>query len=110
MPEPLHPPFASGSITIPRQLQRWLDINSQGGELTRSRFYLTLPAFSVSVNWIGVSDIVAAFNFESPKNFSIPCSVSAAPINVPVVFNVIDSIANQTGTVIGTETNGGIIQ
>lgn len=110
MPQPLAPPFATGSITIPRQLQRWLDINPQGGQLTRSRYFLTLPSFSVSVNWVGVSDIVAAFNFEAPKNFSIPCSVNAAPIATPVVFNVIDSVANQTGTVIGVSEGGGIIQ
>lgn len=73
MPTPNFPPFANepGATTQPRQLQRWLDVNLQGGDLGRGRYYLTLPTFSVNVNWIGVSDIVAAYNFEGPNNFSL---------------------------------------
>ena len=71
MPEFLHPPYAPGAILQPRQLNRWLDINAQNGPLDRSRYYITLPAFSTVVNWLGYSDIVASFNFEAPNSFSL---------------------------------------
>jgi hypothetical protein len=108
MPEPLHPPFAQGSTSIPRQLQRWLDINPQGGALTRCRYYITMPAFSQATNWIGVSDIVVAFNFEAPKAFSIPCNVNAVANAVPTVYNVVNLVQNQTGTIIGAEGGQGM--
>ena len=69
---PLVPPPLSdtGAWAIPRTLQRWLDVNPIT-HLTRTQGYITLPAFNVNVNWLGYSDIVAAFNFEGPNNFSL---------------------------------------
>jgi hypothetical protein len=69
---PLVPPPLSdtGAWSIPRTLQRWLDVNPIT-HLTRTQGYITLPAFNVNVNWLGYSDIVAAFNFEGPNNFSL---------------------------------------
>lgn len=45
MPEPLHPPYG---ILQPRTLVRWLDINSQNGPLTRSRYFFTVPAYNIA--------------------------------------------------------------
>lgn len=69
---PLTPPPISdkGAWSIPRMLQRWLDINPIG-KLTRTETFITLPSFSVDVTWQGYSDIVASFNFEGPNNFSL---------------------------------------
>lgn len=72
MSAPLVPPPAddSGALSYPRTLQQWLDPNPVT-KLDRVGTYLTLPAFSVTVDWLGYSDIVAAFNFECSKNFSL---------------------------------------
>jgi hypothetical protein len=72
MSYPLVPPPLSdtGAWSIPRTLQRWLDINPIT-RLTRTQAYITLPAFNVNVNWLGFSDIVASFNYEGPNNFSL---------------------------------------
>ena len=81
MPEPLHPPYSAGSLTIPRTLIRWLDINPQNGQLTRTQSYITLPAFTGNgESWNGYSDIVTSFNFEAPNNFSLLVG-SAIPVN-----------------------------
>ena len=65
------PPLSdTGAWSIPRTLQRWLDVNPIT-HLTRTQGYITLPAFNVDVNWLGYSDIVVAFNFEGPNNFSL---------------------------------------
>lgn len=79
MPEPTHPPYSQGAQAIPRMLNRWLDINAQNGPLTRTLSYITLPAFSVAVDWKGYSELVAAFNYEGPNNFTLK--------SVPVVTN-----------------------
>lgn len=72
MPEPTHPPYVSGATTIPRQLKRWLDINPQNGQLTRTRYFLTLPGFQITpVNWRGFSEIIAEWHVTSPNNFSL---------------------------------------
>lgn len=71
MPEPLHPPFVAAAQAIPRQLNRWLDVNPQGGPLGRTQTYITLPSFSQAFTWNGYSEIVASFNFEGPNNFSL---------------------------------------
>ncbi len=82
MPEQQHPPYASGSLTIPRTLLRWLDINFQNGPLYRTSTFVVLPAFtSTNGTWNGYSDIVAAFNFEGPNNFSL------TGITVPPTIN-----------------------
>lgn len=72
MSYPLVPPPASdtGAWSIPRTLQRWLDVNPATC-LTRTQAFITLPAFNVAVNWLGYSDIIAAFNYEGPNNFSL---------------------------------------
>lgn len=108
MPEPLHPPYAAGAITIPRQLNRWLDVNQQNGPLTRARYFILLPAFTVTGTWIGVSDIVAAFNFEATNNFSIPCNVAMGQTTLPTAFQVVNVGSIQNGSVIGNQNGEGI--
>src|ERR1700748_2355871 len=82
-PEPIYPPPQNepGALTQPRQLQRWLDTNIQGGALSRSREFITVPTFSEPVVHIGESDIIVAFNFESPNNFSFVCSAEVITQN-----------------------------
>lgn len=72
MSAPLSPPDTteSGAITIPRQLQRWLDIN-RVTKLDRTQGYLVMPAFAVQAAWNGYSEIVLAIGFNCPKNFSL---------------------------------------
>lgn len=73
MPFPLVPPPSNdpGALTWPRMLQRWLDDNPIT-RLTRTSTYIQLPIFNQGANtWNGYSDIVAAFNFEAPNNFSL---------------------------------------
>lgn len=71
MPDTSHPPYSAGSLTLPKQLNRWLDINPQNGPLRRTQSFITLPAFSQAFTWRGYSDIVVAFNYEGPNNFSL---------------------------------------
>jgi hypothetical protein len=71
MPQQPSPPYLPTAIQYPRQINRWLDINAQNGSLRRTQTYITLPAFTESANWLGYSDIIAAFNFEGPNNFSL---------------------------------------
>lgn len=75
MPEPIYPPPANEQITQPRQLNRWLDKNPQGGSLRRVGKYITLPVFSAANVWGGWSQIVTSFNFEAPSNFSLKAIV-----------------------------------
>jgi hypothetical protein len=81
MPIPSFPPFSPGALVVPRELNRWLDINPQGGALTRARKYITVPGFSVSVNWLGWSDIVASYNYEAPNNFVLTSLVGELATN-----------------------------
>jgi hypothetical protein len=82
MPEPLHPPYSAGSLTIPRTLIRWLDVNAQNGALTRNQTFITLPSFAqASSTWNGYSDIVATFNCESPSAFSLTGLSKNTPLN-----------------------------
>jgi len=77
MPEQTYPPYATGAKTVPRQLNRWMDVNPQNGALQRTATYITLPAFAQSVStWNGFSDIVFSFNFESPNKFALKSFVS----------------------------------
>ena len=75
----LHPPYASGALTVPRMLNRWLDVNSQNGPLQRVMTYITLPVFNATVSWNGYSDIVTSFNVEAPNNFSFSGYLSNVP-------------------------------
>ena len=70
MPAPSNPPFEAGARMQPRQLQRWLDCNKIN-VLTRAKTYIQIPAFSVSSNFYGYSDIVAVYNYATTKNFSL---------------------------------------
>lgn len=95
MPEPLHPPYASTATFQPRQLNRWLDINSQNGPLGRIQTFVTLPSFSVNFTWLGYSDIVAAYNFEVTNNFSLRNNITI-PTNPNYTLCVMwkDSLGN----------------
>ena len=104
MPDNSYPPTESGALVYPRQLNRWLDVNPQGGALRRAQLYLTFPAFSVTPNWVGVSDIVAAMNFECPKNLSLKTTVNQA---APATRTVVE-VTLGTGGVLGTENGEGI--
>lgn len=72
MPPPINPPPSNepGAISNPRMLNRWLDINPVF-PLKRTETFWLLPAFNVNSNWLGYSDIVAAFNYVAPNNFTI---------------------------------------
>lgn len=70
MPEQTHPPYVSGAVTIPRQLERWLDINPQNGPLKRTDTYVSVPAFNITHVWNGYSEIVGEYHFESPNSLS----------------------------------------
>lgn len=96
MPDSLHPPFVATATTQPRQLIRWLDINPQGGPLRRTQTFITLPAFSAPFTWKGYSEIVAAFNFEAPNNFSFTSLVGELPASPNYLLCVMwdDSLGN----------------
>jgi len=81
MPVQPSPPYLSTAIIWPRQLNRWLDINAQNGPLQRTKTYITLPAFSYEEAWLGYSNLVAAFNFEGPNNFSLTSTQLELPTN-----------------------------
>jgi hypothetical protein len=73
MPETLHPPYGPSTIQ-PRQLNRWLDINSQNGPLTRTRGVLNMPVWPLNsaTNWNGTfSEKVLQWNFKCNNNFSL---------------------------------------
>lgn len=70
MPEPQHPPYGVGSVP-PRQLNRWLDCNSQNGPLTRTRGYVSLPAFNIPSAGRSYSEIVGVYSYVATNNFSI---------------------------------------
>lgn len=66
MPEPLHPPYG---ITQPRQLQRWLDVNSQNGPLGRTRQFITIPTDAVNPPIIPVRGITIINNGNAVYTF-----------------------------------------
>lgn len=67
MPEQYHPP----NVNQPRVLNRWLDVNSQNGPISRTGTYFTIPAFSITVDTPPISYIVGRFLYNAPNNFSI---------------------------------------
>lgn len=83
MPEPRHPPYPpGGAISIPRQLIRWLDVNSQNGQLDRIRYYVVLPTFNIQgLTYQGSSVIVGEFHYEAPNNFSFDARFITWPTN-----------------------------
>lgn len=68
MPDSLHPPY---NVVQPRQLDRWLDVNSQNGQLRRTQAYFIIPAFQVTFTFNQASDIIGDFWFLAPNSFSI---------------------------------------
>lgn len=102
MPAPLvSPPLnESGAIIQPRQLQRWLDINPVS-RLERTSSFITLPAFNITYTWQGYSDIVGAFNFEGPNNFSL----KAYNINLS---EAAQGDNNLSGNLIGADEGGAL--
>lgn len=69
--ETLHPPYGPGSLQ-PRRLNRWLDVNSQNGPLTRTAKYIVIPQIpAIDHTWTGISDLVGVVYYNSPKNFSL---------------------------------------
>lgn len=71
MPQQSSPPYGAAATSEPKLIDRWLDINPQNGPLRRVETFVTLPVFSQQQTWRGYSDIIAAFNFEGPNNFSL---------------------------------------
>lgn len=67
MSNPVYPPY---NQTSPRQLNRWSDVNSQNGPLTRPRGCIAFPTFDIYLPWAGYSDIVGVYNYQAPNNFS----------------------------------------
>lgn len=78
-----HPPF---NQVIPRQLNRWLDVNPQGGPLQRTMAYLDTPTFNVTPEaWHGYSEIVETFNYASTRAF-ILTDLGVSPLSVNYVL------------------------
>ena len=107
MAESFHPPYVPGSLAQFRTLNRWLDINAQNGPLERTQTYIILPAFNVNSFWPGFDDLVLAFNFECPNNFSFTKVTDDNGNTISIVFD--STIAGgvwgtETGDIIGTET------
>lgn len=107
MPQQPSLPYYPASITIPRQLVRWDDVNAQNGPLRRARLYLPFPSFSVTgFFWNGVADIVSAWNFECQNNFTLPVIVDAAPTITPTLITItVGQAVVDNRVVIGAEGN-----
>lgn len=74
MPEQSHPPYVSGALTSPRQLDRWLDVNPQNGPLKRTRKYLEIPGwvYPADYEFNGTfSDKVIQLNFNVSNKLSL---------------------------------------
>jgi hypothetical protein len=95
MPDTNYPPFESGALAIPRQLNRWLDKNPQGGPLRRVDTYIILPVFSAIDSWNGYSDIVTSFNFETQNNFSLKSGYT-----VPTNPNYVLCVSYRVGNIV----------
>lgn len=100
MPEPTHPPYESGALTTPRQLQRWLDINAQNGALTRTRYFITIPSFNIAHVWNGYSEIVGEYHYEAPNNFSLLLSNSSNLLSLNTNYTICVSYVNSDNTVV----------
>lgn len=68
MPDSLHPPY---NVVQPRQLDRWLDINSQNGQLRRTQAYFVIPTFELAFTFNQASNIIGDFWYLGPNAFSI---------------------------------------
>lgn len=58
--EPLHPPYG---VVQPRQLVRWLDVNSQNGPLDRSRYDIVIPQYNINVAF---TNLLISANWSGP--------------------------------------------
>ncbi len=108
MPQQPSPPYYPASITIPRMLVRWDDVNAQNGPLERAKLYLPLPPFgSVTPNWIGVSDIELAYNFEAQNSFTLPINKPAQAVvpNYLVTITTEQATQQDNRSVIGVGGN-----
>ena len=90
MPEQSHPPYVPGAKTIPRQLNRWLDVNAQNGPLERAKKFLSIPAFTFSNdNWKGYSQVIGQFNYQAPNSLSLRFSdVANLCRRIPTIHSV----------------------
>jgi hypothetical protein len=90
MPEPLHPPYPPVNVQ-PRLLDRWLDINSQNGPLTRCSTYFVLPHFILANTWQGFSQVVMRFVCTSPNSFSIKGFTTPTGLNFALAISWLDN-------------------
>lgn len=100
MPEQSHPPYADGALVIPRQLQRWLDVNPQNGPLRRTEKYISVPSFDVDHVWNGYSEIVGEYHFEAPNNFSLKIPHDGDVIDINTNYTMCVSYVNSDHTVV----------
>lgn len=99
MPESIHPPYVSGATTIPRQLQRWLDINPQNGRLKRTETFIQVPVFDIDHVWNGYSEIVGEYHFTSPNQLSLKLSNIANILPTGTNYTLCVSYISGVGTV-----------
>lgn len=100
MPEQSHPPYVDGALVIPRQLQRWLDVNPQNGPLRRTQKFITIPAFDITHVWNGYSEIVGEYHFEAPNNFSLQIPHDGDTISLGTNYTMCVSYVNDDNTVV----------
>lgn len=100
MPEQTHPPYVSGAVTIPRQLERWLDINPQNGPLKRTETYVSVPAFNIAHVWNGYSEIVGEYHFEAPNNISLKIPHDGNLVPIGTNYTMCVSYVNNDNTVV----------
>lgn len=78
-------------------LNRWLFRNTIT-RLERTKTFILIPAFSRAVTWLGYSDIVGIYEYESPNNFSFRDITDSLPTNPNYVLCV--SYVNDDGDVV----------
>lgn len=100
MPESSHPPYVEGSLVIPRQLQRWLDVNPQNGPLRRTEKYISIPSFDINHVWNGYSEIVGEYHFEAPNNFSLKIPHDGNVVDVDTNYTMCVSYVNSDHSVV----------
>jgi hypothetical protein len=99
MAEQSHPPYVSGATTIPRQLERWLDINPQNGPLRRTETFIQVPVFNINHVWNGYSEIVGEYHYSSPNNLSLKLLNTANVIPVDTNYTLTVSYIVSPGVV-----------
>lgn len=84
MPEPLHPPY---NVTQPRQLNRWLDVNSQNGPLTRTRGFISVPFNTIPVTKLSNQKIGIVNNSGFAQDFQLLNVAGALLQQITVLLN-----------------------